>query len=72
MGGECREKRDVLFVLQAGFPAFAPDKSCNLGIVNVADPREQVVLDLEIQAPKQPAQQPASPRKIHRRLDLVN
>jgi hypothetical protein len=41
-------------------------------IVDVAHAREEVMLDLEIQAAKEPARGPAVARKIDARLDLVN
>ena len=40
--------------------------------MHVADAREQVVLDLEIQAAEEPAQHAVAAGEVHRRLHLVN
>jgi hypothetical protein len=54
--------------LSAGF--F--DDPRNRGIVDVADTREQVMLDLEVQSPSQPCNPAAFSGEIHRRFHLMN
>ena len=50
-----------------------PRSSTALGVVNVADPRKQMVLDLEVQAAEeQPHHHPAPAGEVHRHLQLVD
>jgi hypothetical protein len=40
-------------------------------VVAMADAREQVVFDLEIESAHKPGQEPTGPTEIHRRFHLV-
>ena len=58
-------------VADAVGPAHALDDLRQCRVVDMADPRKQVVLDLEIQSADKPRQRTVFAREIHRGLDLM-
>src|SRR6185295_7966408 len=47
------------------------DDPRDLGIVDVTDPREEMMLDLEVEAPEVPSEQPVLTREVDGRVHLV-
>ena len=58
-------------VADAVGPAHAFDDLREGRVVGMADPRKEVMLDLEIEAADEPRQRTVSMREIHRRFDLM-
>ena len=72
MRGDPRPERVMGHVPHAKFAARRFDQRRQSPIMDVADPREEMVLNLEIQASDDRRQQSAVAGEIDRRFDLVN
>jgi hypothetical protein len=64
-----RGERFMDAILYLKLPAGFLDDPGNWGIVDVADPREQVMLDLEVQPPSQPGNHSVISGEIHCRFE---
>ena len=68
---QCRAERGLRRVADAVLRAVPPHDPCDLRVVRMRHPREQVMLDLEVEAAEHPGQHRVARAKVHRRLDLV-
>src|SRR5438445_2333298 len=72
MGNHAFAKRPVLGVGHAEVSTRLLHDLRDRRVVDVADLRKQVVLDLEVQAAEEPRDGPAGPGEVRRRLRLVD
>src|ERR1044072_9025724 len=72
VGCQRDEERSVLGVADAEFLAGTLDQFRQVGIVNVANAVEEVMLDLEVQSADEPGKKTIPSREIDRRLKLVD
>src|SRR5258705_11139116 len=72
MGGHAVPERPVLGVYDAKVSTRLFHQSRNRRVVDVADPRKQVVLDLEVQTAEEPRRDPARPSEVDGGLHLMD
>jgi len=72
MGAEGGNHRPVHLVFDLVFVANPLDDASDLGIVDVANPGEEVVDDLEVQSPQVPGDQAVVRREISSGADLMD